>query len=425
MAAELPALSAIVARLPNPEVNLAAYGGIVFPLALIIESPILMLLAASTALSKDWASYRLMYRFMMWVSAGLSVLHIAIAFTPLVDRLVGSVLGAPPEIIEPARLGLRIMVPWTWGIAYRRFHQGVLIRFDHSRTVGAGTIVRLACNLSVLFIGFWSKALPGIAVATSAVITGVVFEALFIGLAVRPVLRHQVFTAPVSRPAVDLGTFLKFYIPLMLTSLIGLLVQPIGSAALSRMPLAIESLAVWQVINGLTFLMRSLGFAYNEAVVTLLDQPRSYERMRRFTWILGGMTSLTLLIITVTPLSRFWFVGFSGLNPRLGELAANSLWFFVLTPGMAALQSWYQGTLLNSHQTRAITESVIVFLAVCVSLLAAGVTWGRYPGVYLAGTAYAVAFMAQTSWQAFRSKPQRKKFAQRDIAPAFNDGPLG
>ena len=65
MGAELPALSAVIARLPNPVVNLAAYGGVVFPLALIIESPIIMLLAASTALCKDWASYRKLYRFMM------------------------------------------------------------------------------------------------------------------------------------------------------------------------------------------------------------------------------------------------------------------------------------------------------------------------------------------------------------------------
>ena len=51
MAVELPALSAVVARLANPEINLAAYGGIVFPVSLIIESPIIMLLSASTALS--------------------------------------------------------------------------------------------------------------------------------------------------------------------------------------------------------------------------------------------------------------------------------------------------------------------------------------------------------------------------------------
>src|SRR3972149_3830267 len=83
MGAELPALSAIVARLPDPEINLAAYGGIVFPLALIIESPIIMLLAASTALSKDLDSYQKMRRFMMVSGPLLTGLHILFAFTPL------------------------------------------------------------------------------------------------------------------------------------------------------------------------------------------------------------------------------------------------------------------------------------------------------------------------------------------------------
>lgn len=421
MAAELPALSAIVARLPEPEINLAAYGGVVFPLALIIESPILMLLSASTALSKDWASYRMMFRFMMWVSAALTALHIAIAFTPLYDWIVRDVLGAPAAIIEPARLGVKIMIPWTWGIAYRRFHQGVLIRFDHSRVVGAGTVIRLSSNLVVLLIGYISKAFPGIGVATAAVITGVLCEALFVGLAVKPVLRDQLQPALPVTPKLNLSSFLAFYVPLVLTSLISLLVQPIGSAALSRMPLALESLAVWPVLNGLTFLMRSLGLAYNEAVVALLDQPRSYERLRRFTWLLSGFSSLALLMITATPLSWLWFERFSGLSPRLSELARNSLWCFTITPGLAAFQSWYQGALLNSRQTRVITESVIVFMGVCVSLLAAGVVWGAAPGAIMAGAAYAVAMTAQTAWQGLRSRRQRRHFARRDATLVFSE----
>ncbi|MBK5109576.1 MAG: hypothetical protein JJE12_15685, partial [Anaerolineales bacterium] len=81
MGLELPVLSAVMARLPNPAINLAAYGGIVFPLALIIESPVIMLLAASTALSKDYASYQLIRRFMLVSAVALTGLHILIAFT--------------------------------------------------------------------------------------------------------------------------------------------------------------------------------------------------------------------------------------------------------------------------------------------------------------------------------------------------------
>ena len=53
MAVEQPAIAAVVARLPDPEVGLGAYGGVVFPIALVVEAPVIMLLAASTELSRD------------------------------------------------------------------------------------------------------------------------------------------------------------------------------------------------------------------------------------------------------------------------------------------------------------------------------------------------------------------------------------
>ena len=109
---------------PNPEVNLAAYVRVVFPLALIIESPIIMLLASSTALCKDWASYRQLYRFMMIAGAALTGLHVLIAFTPLYYVVVQEIGPASRRSSSnPARIGLMIMTPWTWAIAYRRFQR--------------------------------------------------------------------------------------------------------------------------------------------------------------------------------------------------------------------------------------------------------------------------------------------------------------
>src|SRR5262249_7398123 len=161
---ELPAVSAFIARLPDPKIHLAAYGGVVFPLALLIESPILMLLSASTALARDRASYRLIRSFMFLLSGALTLVHALIAFTPLFDFVVVRLMGVPVEIREYARLGLRIMLPWTFSVAYRRTQQGVLIRFGHSRAVGIGTGVRLISYLVVLSAGLAYGRLPGIAV---------------------------------------------------------------------------------------------------------------------------------------------------------------------------------------------------------------------------------------------------------------------
>jgi len=99
MGLEMPVVSAVMARLTDPEANLAAYGGVVFPIALIVEAPIIMLLAASTALGKDWTSYRLMHRLMMMSGGELTLLHAALAFTPLFDGLMVAILGPPPEIV--------------------------------------------------------------------------------------------------------------------------------------------------------------------------------------------------------------------------------------------------------------------------------------------------------------------------------------
>ena len=137
MGIELPLLSAVVARLANPEVNLGAYGGVVFPLALLIEAPIIMLLTASTKLSRDLASYRKLWRFMMIAGGALSALHLLVAVTPpLFNWLVGDLLGVKDDkLLDASRLGMIIMTPWTWAIAHRRFNQGVLIRFGRSKAV--------------------------------------------------------------------------------------------------------------------------------------------------------------------------------------------------------------------------------------------------------------------------------------------------
>ena len=73
MAVEQPMLTATMGRMADEKVQLAAWGSVVFPIALVVEAPIIMLLAASTALCEDWVSYRKVRRF-MWISgAALTV----------------------------------------------------------------------------------------------------------------------------------------------------------------------------------------------------------------------------------------------------------------------------------------------------------------------------------------------------------------
>jgi hypothetical protein len=424
MGLELPALTIVIARLPNPVVSLAAYGGVVFPLAMIVEAPIIMLLSASTALAKDWNSYRIVRTYMIVAGASLTLLHVLVAFSPLYYVIVRQVLNVPEVIIEPARVGLMIMTPWTWSIAYRRFNQGVLIRFGHSQAVGIGTVIRLGADCLVLAVGYLSGSFPGIVVAASAVVAGVVGEAIYSGIVVRPVVTNEVKPARPVRPPLSWPVFWNFYIPLAMTSLLTLLVNPLGSAALSRMPQALASLAAWPVMSGIVFLFRSVGIAYNEVVVALLDEPLSYPNLHKFCLVLAGGTSFGLLLLLATPLSGIWLGQVSALTADLASMARTALWIALPLPVMSVFQSWFQGAILHSGRTRAITEAVVIYLITITLILSAGVLWGQMIGLYVGALAMTASISIQTAWLWLRSRSVLEQIRQRDsFQPRIDESP--
>jgi hypothetical protein len=398
MGLELPAVSAVMARLADPEIHLAAYGGIVFPISLLIEAPVIMLLAASTALSKDWSTYRFLRRFMFQLASSLTLLHILIAFTPLYDVIVTGVLGVPSEIVEPARLGLMIMTPWTAAIAFRRFQQGLLIRFGHTRSIGLGTAIRLSANGTVLTLGLFIESVPGIVIGTSAVSLGVIMEAIFIHLRVLPLLGTLKDQSRMTSDPLTSRQLLTFYLPLAVTPLLTLLALPIGSGALSRMPRALDSLAVWPVLAGLSFTMRSFGLAYQEVVVALIDKPGTLQLLKQFALILAVTTSGLLLVVAATPLAAVWFSDIAGLSPKLTTLGASAIWLAVFMPALSVMESLFQGILVQCRRTTAITQSVILYLFANSIILLIGTNYGQVTGLYVGVIAVVLGHSLQSFW---------------------------
>jgi hypothetical protein len=414
MSIEQPLVGAVIARLADPTVHLAALGGIVFPLSLIIEAPIIMLLAASTALSKDRQAYRLIYRFMMITSLLLTLLHALLAFTSLFDLLIVGLLRPPAEVVEPARWGLMIMLPFTWSIAYRRFHQGLLIRHGRSLSVSVGTAIRLLALVSGIFVGLQLGA-PGIVVGTLGIAAGVIAEAVFIGWQVRPVVRSDLPKVP--ETPLTWAAFSRFYTPLALTSLLLLAVQPLGSAALSRMPAALASLAAWPVLAAFVFLFRGLGMAYNEVVVALLDERGAWRSLRRFSLLLSLTMTALLLLVALTPLAHGFFARVMGLEPALASLAGSGLLLALIWPALTVYQSLFQGVLMHSGKTQHITQSVVVSLTVSATLLVGGALLGTLPGLYVVTTAFVAGSAAQVLYLARSSRSALHRLRERDGLP--------
>lgn len=405
MGAEGPLFTWFIASMAEQKINLAAFGSVAFPIAMVVEGPIIMLLAASTALCRDWDSYRKVRRFMYAASAALTLLHILIAFTPLYDVIAGQILGVPDDLLAPGRLGLQILTPWTAAIAYRRFLQGVMIRFGKARLVMLGTGLRLTTLLATLVI-MRSTGASGIVVGTTGIAAGVVAEAIFARWAVGPILREQLPATDPTQAKVNRKSFLHFYLPLAMTPLLTLFIGPAGAAAMSRMPNAELSLPAWQVVHAIVFLMRSTGFAFNEVVIAQWDQPGAKRALTRFAFIVAITTSSLLVLIAATPL-RDWLLGdIYQLQPDLMAVCATALLFTMFMPAYQAFQSLYQGQLVHKKQTRGITQAVALYVVVALTGLQVSIWWGAFTGIYAAITVFSIGGILQTLWLRRRANLQ-------------------
>ena len=132
MAVEGPFLAAIIARLADPTENLAAYG-VAFAVALLVESPVIMLLSAATALVTDRASYLALRRFTQTLNVVITAVMAIVLVPPVFNVLAYGLLNLPTDVANITYGALALLLPWPWAIGYRRFLQGTLVRHDMTR----------------------------------------------------------------------------------------------------------------------------------------------------------------------------------------------------------------------------------------------------------------------------------------------------
>lgn len=402
MTSELVIAAAFVARMASPELNLAAWG-IVFAISVTIQATAQTLLPTGAALASDANAYARLRTYAMRLLLALTGLQLLVALTPLYGVVMRGI-GAQQEIVDIARLGVLLMVPYAFGTGFRRFQQGVLIRYGDARVVVWGSVLRILCLTAVLTVSAATGAVSGVVAASAAVVTGVLAEALFTQVKVVPVLAGPLRGQPLG-PAMTFGRFARFVWPLVVMTVLTMLVQSFVAVALARLPLSLESLAVWPVLWGFLMLWQSPGMAFTEVVISLVRRPGAVPLLRKFTLAAAFGFTAALLVVAATPLARVWFTNVSGLQSDLAQLAGGALWFGTLMPALRVLISWYQGVIMYSEQTRSIMESILLFLAVGLVGLYLGGTLTSVAGIYVGIVAFSLAFAAQAVWLRHRSLP--------------------
>lgn len=403
MTAEGPIISAAINRLPNEVVMLAAQG-IVMSLSVTIESPIMNMLATSTALVHDYASYRLVRKFTIHLALLLTVISILVAFTPLFQIVVVKWLEAPAEVAYWVKSGMQIMILWSAAIAWRRFLQGIMIHFGQTRKVAWGTAVRLFTSGGMVGILAFFSNWSGVIIGATALMAGVIAEAAYATVAVQPILRTELHPDKPTDNADPLTyrSLFWFHLPLAATSLLILLAQPLVTSSLARLPLPTESLAAWPVLFQTMLMARAAAFALPEVVIALSKNPLAFTPLRRFTVTLSLAGTLLMVLLIFTPAAHFYLFTVQDMTPIVGELAAAGLFLFLFFPALATITSWLRGLLINEKATRLVNIGMGINLVVTAVVLGAGLMTHQ-PGLPTAAVALNLASVAEVAYLGWRT----------------------
>ena len=383
MSLEAPWIQGVISRKPDSETQLAAFG-LVFSLSILIETPIIMLLATSNALARDRQSFQLLRRFMLGINLAIAGIAVLMAFTPLLDLYLGALLNIPAHIIEAARPSMKIMIGWGAFIGYRRFHQGVIIRFGNTRYVGYGTALRVLVSGGIAVgLGAISN-IAGAQIGALALMVAVLAESAYTHIVSRPDVRRMLSTPrQPALPALTYRQALRFHIPLAVTSFVSMLIYPAVERGLATTPIAAQSLAAWPVLLSIMFATRSGGMAYQEVVISLNDSERNHRLLQNFTLRLGFSLSLIMLLFAFTPLISLYVGDILGLPAHLRELVELGARAAVLLPLLTTLQSYFRALLMLSQRTATIYQAITLGFMTTALTIWGGIALGM-PGIFSA-----------------------------------------
>lgn len=439
MALESPICIFVISRHPDSELNTAAMN-ILMGIALFIESPVIDLLSTSTTLSKNRHDFALLSKFVWILMAGTAVIHALVILTPVYWLVTRHVMGVPEAVAQQARTGLAMMIPWAAAIGWRRYRQGLLIRFHWTRMVGFGTVVRVSSVTTVSLLLSLLTNLAGVTVVGIALVSSVIAEAIFAQWGSRKVVAQHLAKAlpeeaegdpldltispspvgsledhKVQELPLTMRRLIRFHWPLTLTTMVTLVGGPTVSSFLSKAPNPVLQLASWQVAFSLLWLFRTITFALPEVVITLYKDEQTARKLRSFCVRVGLLTTGLAVTVALLRLDVWFFRDVYGRPPETAEMA--HLAFLTAAPlgFINAMQSYVRGMLTAHHMNVARFAAIMVGMVTMVAALFLGLLT-PWRGVLSGAMAMNLALIAELavlvwSWR-------RGKSVQTSLAPA-------
>jgi len=381
MTLDLPVVNAMLNRLPNPDVSVAALR-VAFSMALVYEASHISMIDASTALSADMRTFRMLRRFYLVMAAVLLVVASAIAFSPIYDWIVRDVMNQTADVANAARPAVWAFLLWPIPIGWRRLYQGALIKHGHPKPVGAGGLVRMGSLFAALLFFGWlgTSVIPmePAAIAVLAMLVSVTAEAAAVHGWTGRVLRSMPESVP-GKAAPTYRSLWRFVFPLSGTAIMSTLMQPVVTGGIAAAAIAWHSsngrvveIASYAIAWSMAFLVFGPTLSMTQASIAWSGSPNPQVRERGPHVILGMGVVLALLmaIASFTPFAYWLFTYLLDTQPATAAAAVNVAHWLVPMPILHATSFMLRGKLIARHRPDIVRLAQFIDLAAIVGIIA-------------------------------------------------------
>lgn len=349
-------ISAALARTVSPAIAMTAFS-VSFSIASIIQAPCWALLKVGVAAARDQKSHRSIMTVGWWTFGIVMAIMLIVAFVPSVGHFVFITLtGLNPDILTEVLKSFRLMLFMPIMSVFRTLASGFVTLKKQTYKLTIAVILRIIYMLVIISIIARGQWLVGGIMGAFVFVSGFWVESLvtlWSSKGFKKSLPQE------SEKSMNVNNVLIFFFPIIAAQLIGSFINPAINAGLARVNQPELAISSFFVARSFSIIILGLGFRIHQIVVVFVKDDESWKLIRRFITIFSISTTLILLTIALTPLGKWIFVNFIGIELATLSPVLKSLAVLSIAPIFLFIAEAHQGILLQHKNTMAITTAKV------------------------------------------------------------------
>lgn len=356
-----------LARADHPELILAGYATAMSLLS-VTEKPAILFRETCSALVRDRLSFSAVRKVAFIVFGGSLAFGFMIAFTPVGYWVFGGAYGAEPEVAESAVNVYHALMFLSVFSGIRCLYQGVIIYKMRTRWLTIGMVIRLAAmflmSQYMLHVGVTNSRQGAVIFVFGMIIEAAV--SWFEGSKLARGLPKEEPDCDIRRPK----QVLRFYSPLLFSSLIIMWVSPVMNALLGHTDQGTLAIASFSVAA--SFMNMFLGFFSYFHQISLQFYRTHPLLVRKFVLLMAFIPGTLISLMAFSPAGPWLLANVIGVEDRLLESCVNALRAFIPYAFVFPWLDTLNGVILSQGQTKLMfgsqTSNAVLTLILIVTL---------------------------------------------------------